>query len=201
MKALLMIAGLIAAIGVSAETKPLAVGQSIPDTKLETVEGEAFDLQTAAKEQPLVVIFYRGGWCPFCNRHLGQLQDAEPKLRELGYRIIAISPDRPSELAKSAEEGHLSYTLLSDSSMETAKAFGLAFTVDGATLEKYKGYGIDLEAASGEAHHMLPVPAVFLVGTNGVIEFVHANSDYKTRLAPEALLAAAKAVLPPGHNK
>ena len=190
-----IIAALSAVLTVTAgETlQPLMIGTEIPDLTLQTAAGESVNLRTAAKEQPLVLIFYRGGWCPYCSLHLGQLQEVDPPLRELGYRIIAVSPDRPQELGKSIEKEKLAYTLLSDSDMAAAQAFGLAFTVDDATLEKYDEYGIDLETASGEKHHMLPVPAVFLVGTDGVIDFVYANPDYKMRIDPEVLLASAKA--------
>jgi peroxiredoxin len=192
---LMLTLSLLAMVALAVELKPLMVGQSVPDAPLTTVEGNSFDLQAAAKEQPLVVIFYRGGWCPFCNTHLGQLQEAEPQLRELGYRIIAISPDRPAKLQESLDKLVLSYTLLSDSTMAAAQAFGIAFKVGGPMLKKLSSYNIDIEAASGEKHHLLPVPSVFIVGTDGVIDFVHANPDYKTRLAPEALLAAAKAAV------
>ena len=195
MKKMIPILLLAGATSVGAEVQLLMIGQPIPETKLQTADGKAFGLAAAAKEQPLAIIFYRGGWCPFCNRHLGQLQETEPQLRELGYRIVAISPDLPGELIKSTDKHHLTYTLLSDSTMETATAFGIAFEVDAATLKKYAGYGIDLEAASGQKHHLLPVPSVFLVGTDGIIDFVYANPDYKTRLAPAVLLAAAKAAL------
>ena len=195
MKFMMMMAVLSAAIAATAGINPLKVGEPIPSVGLRTAAGNNFDLQAAAKEQPLVLIFYRGGWCPYCNAHLGQLQEVDPQLRELGYRIIAISPDQPSELAKSTEKGHLSYTLLSDSTVQAATAFGLVFTVDNGTLKKYEKYGIDLEAASGESHHMLPVPAVFIVGTDGVIDFAHANEDYKNRLAPDVLLDVARAAL------
>ncbi len=193
MKKLIPILMFAAVASARAEVQPLMIGQPVPAGTLTSVDGQPFDLIAEAKMQPLAIIFYRGGWCPFCNRQLGQLQETEPKLRELGYRIVAISPDLPRELVKSIDKHHLSYTLLSDSSMATAKAFGIAFKVDAATLEKYAGYGIDIEKASGQKHHLLPVPSVFLVGTDGVIDFVYANPDYKTRLAPEVLLAAAKA--------
>lgn len=191
----LAVAVLAAAISASAaqELRPLMIGDAIPDLTLKNANGENLHLRSAAEEQPLVLIFYRGSWCPYCNRHLGQLQEIDPQLRELGYRIVAVSPDLPEYLVKSIEKDHLTYTMLSDSSMEAAKAFGLAFTVDSDTLEKYKGYGIDLEAASGETHHMLPVPAVFLIGQDGIIDFVYVNPDYKSRLDPAVLLAAAKA--------
>ena len=86
----------------------------------------------------------------------------------------------------------LTYTLLSDSKMEAAQALGIAFKVDDATLDRYEEYGIDLERASGEKHHLLPVPSVFIVGTDGTISFEHVNPNYKVRLHPDLLLAAAK---------
>jgi len=180
-------------LAIAAQANPLEVGQPIPKLSLTTADGNAFDLQATVAEKPTVLIFYRGGWCPFCNKHLSQLQSAEPQLRKLGYQIIAISPDRPVELKKSLEKDKLSYTLLSDSSMAAAKAFGLAFEVDAPMLEKLASYNIDIEAASGEKHHQLPVPAVFMVGTDGIVDFVHANPDYKVRLSSEKILAAAKA--------
>jgi len=172
---------------------PLLIGASVPDVTLQTPDGKAFNLKATVAKKPTVLIFYRGGWCPYCNTYLGQLQAAEAGLLNLGYQILAISPDRPPKLGESVEKGKLTYTLLSDSSMKAAQAFGIAFRVDDVTLEKYKDYGIDLEAASGEKHHLLPVPAVFIVGTDGVIAFVYANPNYKVRLTPEVLLAAAKA--------
>lgn len=179
----------------AADVRPLLIGASVPEVTLRTADGKAFDLSAAVSRKPVTLIFYRGGWCPYCNLHLGQLQKAEADLVKLGYRILAVSPDRPAKLTQSVEKDKLTYTLLSDSSMAAAKAFGIAFRVDDATVEKYKGYGIDLEAASGETHHLLPVPAVFIAGTDGVISFAYVNPDYKVRLAPEVLLAAAKSAL------
>lgn len=177
--------------------RPLAVGARVPKVTLRSVRGPAVSLRAEAAKQPLVLIFYRGGWCPYCTLHLAELEKVEGKLRGMGLRIVAISPDRPEELEKSANKEALSYTLLSDASMEAARAFGVAFRVDDATVEQYKGHGIDLEAASGETHHLLPVPAVFIVGTDGRVKFAYANPDYKVRLSTVELLdAARKAVTP-----
>lgn len=110
----------------------------------------------------------------------------------MGYQILAITPDSVAQLGESKGKIEMSYQLLSDSKMEASQAFGLAYQVDDKTLERYKGYGIDLEAASGEKHHLLPVPAVFFVGTDGVIDFSYVNPDYRVRIEPEILLAAAK---------
>lgn len=112
---------------------------------------------------------------------------------DLGFQVVALSPDRPATLAPSVEEHQLTYTLLSDSRMEASRAFGLAYKVDADTLARLKEYGADLEVASGEIHHELPVPAVFLVRTDGLITFMYANPNYRVRLDPEVLLAAARA--------
>ncbi len=126
---------------------------------------------------------------------MGQLKSIEPKLLELGYQLIAISADRPEKLRESIEKQELHYVLLSDSSTAAAQAFGIAFRVDEKTLERYKQFGIDLEEASGEKHHILPVPAAFVAGTDGVIKFEYINPNYKIRINPELLLSAAKAAL------
>jgi len=197
MKSRMLIPMLAVATAVAAEIKPLMIGQPIPDVSLVAADGKNVDLQAVAREQPLAIIFYRGGWCPYCNTHLGQLQQIEPSLRELGYRIIAISPDRLEKVSESIDKHNMTYTLLSDSSMAAAKAFGIAFEVDKPMLEKLATYTIDIEDASGKEHHLLPVPSVFLVGTDGIIDFVYANPDYTVRLEPEVLLAAAKAAIKP----
>ncbi len=121
----------------------------------------------------------------------------EPDLRELGFRIVAVSPDRPAKLVQSKRKHDLGYTLLSDSDAEAARAYGIAFRVDASTVDRYKGYGIDLEDASGRDHHVLPVPSVFLVGSDGRIAWRYSNPDYKVRPDNEELLAAARRVAQP----
>jgi peroxiredoxin len=112
----------------------------------------------------------------------------------LGFQLIAIAPDRPAKLRETQEKYGIQGRFLSDSQMVAAQGYRVAYQVDDQTLNQLKGYGIDLEDASGEKHHMLPVPAVFIAGTDGVIQFVYANPDYKVRIAPEMLLAVARTV-------
>lgn len=176
--------------------QPLGVGEKAPTASLHGPDGQSVDLAAKYTQKPTVLIFYRGGWCPYCNTHLGQIATAEPELLRMGYQVLAISPDRPKELAKTLDKQELTYELLSDSDVALARAFGLIFHVDDPTVEKYQGFGIDLEQASGRDHHMLPVPAVYIVDQAGVIRFAHWNPDYKTRLAPEDLLTAAREVQP-----
>jgi peroxiredoxin len=175
------------------EAEPLAVGQSIPDTTLQTEAGKPVKLRELISKKPTVLIFYRGGWCPYCTRHLMALAGIEKDILAAGYQILAVSPDQPSKLAETPDREALHYTLLSDSSMETAKAFGLSFQVPEELVSKYKSeYQIDIEAAAGEKHHLLPHPAVFVIGADGSIRFAHVNEDYKVRLEPAQILMAVK---------
>lgn len=174
-------------------THPLAVGTPAPDPIVRTVEGAETPLSQALAAKPTVLIFYRGGWCPYCNKHLAALADAEQDLLALGYQIVALSPDAPAGLQATSEKHHLEYRLLSDRAMTAADAFGVAFRVDAATVAKYRDYKIDLPPVPGEPEaRWLPEPAVFLIDARGAIRFVHANADYRVRLPVAELLAAAR---------
>lgn len=197
MKTILSILLLGAALA-HAETNstPLKVGDSIPDVKLRSEEDKEVSLRKLISEKPTVLIFYRGGWCPFCNRQLQSLAGIEDDLNKAGVQLLAISMDQPAKLKATPDREKLHYRLLSDSDAAAATAFGIAFKVDDATVEKYKGYGINLDAASGRDHHILPHPAVFVADTSGKIRFAHVNPDYKVRLEPKEILEAARSVKP-----
>lgn len=176
----------------SAETaKPLVKGAALPDVTLMTIDGDNYSLKKETADKLTVLIFYRGGWCPFCNRHLADVQQAQAELSKLGYQILAISPDGVAELKATVDKEHLTYTLLSDADLEAIDAFGLGFKVDDATVEKYKDYGIKL-TAKRDNRYVLPVPALYLVGKHGQIAYSHYDPDYKKRLSREDLLKAAR---------
>lgn len=191
----LLAAGLHAALAPSAaEAVPLAAGARVPAAVVQTVEGDDLDLAAAVAGKPTLLIFYRGSWCPYCNRHLAALAEIEPELLRLGYQILALSPDEAPGLRAAVEKNHLNYRLLSDRGMHAAAGFGLAFRIDAPTVEKYRGYKIDLPPVPGEpAARWLPVPAVYVIGRDGMVKFVHTDPDYKARLAPGEVLAAARA--------
>lgn len=172
---------------------PLLISSEIPDVFLKNINGETLSLRTAVAKQPAILIFYRGGWCPYCSRHLADLHKIEDELYEIGYQILAISPDKPEKLKSTLQNIELNYTLLSDSPMTASKAFGLAFKVDQETVDRYKSIGLDLEGDSGHDHHLLPVPAVYIVNTDGIVKFNYVNPNYKERINGEVLLTAAKA--------
>lgn len=176
---------------------PIQVGEQVPDTLLFTVDGNAVTLHQALLGQPAALIFYRGGWCPYCNRHLAELRKIAPELKRRGFPILAISVDRPAALRKGMTKTPVDYTLLSDAPAELIRALGIAFRVDDATVEKYRGYGIDLEQASGHDHHILPVPTVLLVDRQGTVQYRYSNVDYKVRIDNAELLDEVRALTEP----
>ena len=176
------------------QVHPPLLGTPLPDIALRDTQGEAVNLRELIGQAPAVLVFYRGGWCPYCNIQLSQLRLSFPGLRALGYKLIAISPDSPESLRATLGDMPLEYTLLSDSELAAIAALGIGFRVDDPTLEKYKGYGIDLEQASGTTHHVLPVPAVFVVDAQGIIQFHYVNPDYRIRVPGSLILEAARSV-------
>lgn len=173
------------------DTKPLKVGTAAPDADLTTIKGTAIKLATQLNGKPAVLVFYRGGWCPFCNVHLSELGQIADEVKAKGVQIIGISPDTPAELEKSIGKNKITYTLLSDSKADAMRKFGIAFRVDDETFNMYRDrFNLDLEKASGEKHHYLPVPAVFVINAKGIITFAYSNPDYKVRLKGQEILKA-----------
>ncbi len=179
----------------SAESvKPRQVGEVVPKASVRNLDGKDQALGKLLNGKPAVIIFYRGGWCPYCNLQLGKLQKVEKNLKAYGFDIIAISPDKPANLKESVAQHSLSYQLVSDSKVEAAKAFGVAYRVDEELGKELLVNGVNLEEASGENHGALVVPSAFLVDEKGVIRFQYSNVDYKVRVDEDQLLREAKKV-------
>lgn len=178
------------------QVTPLLPGMSIPTFSASTPEGKIIQFNPDDLSKPFVLTFYRGGWCPYCNAQLGEMREIEQELIDMGFDVYFISADQPSFLINSLKDqdlkANINYQLLSDASMEVAQAFKIAYKVDDETVEKYKKWNIDLEKASGYDHHLLPAPAVFVVGKDGIIQFQYVNPDYKIRLSPNILREVAK---------
>jgi len=189
-------------IHASAElVQPLLPGMQAPDFTVRDATGEPFEYIASLQDKPLVLTFFRGGWCPYCNLHLAEMRLAEKQLQDMGFNIWFISIDKPEMLLASLDDPEIGYTLYSDSSLSATRAFGLAFRVDDKTVERYLGYDINLEEASGQNHHVLPAPATYIIGTDGVISFAYVNPVYTARLHPDVLLAAAKAYKDDAGNR
>jgi peroxiredoxin len=171
------------------DISPLLIGENIPVIKLVDATGKDFDLNSAIGRQPTILIFYRGGWCPYCNKQLSGIQEIEPELKKTGYQIIAISTDSPDNLKTSAAKNKLEYTLLSDADLNVSKQFGLAYKAPAA-------YDKLLPMASGGKNldKLLPVPAVFFVSKKGNIRFEYINVDFKQRINSDLLKSVAQTV-------
>lgn len=170
------------------DISPLLIGEQFPEANLLNIEGENVLLQDILKEKPTVLVFYRGGWCPYCNNQLSSLAETEKEIIDLGYQIIAISPDHLESLKPTVEDDKLNYNIYSDSGAALIQAIGIGFE----TPEKAKGY--IFKKTNKEATDILPVPAVFILDTKGKILFEYINPDYSTRLSSELLLASLKAL-------
>lgn len=177
-----------------ARIRPVLVGSQVPKVQLTALDGEAVQLHQLLGGQPALLVFYRGGWCPYCNLQLSELRKLLPDLQQHQVQMLAISPDQPAKMQETLDKSPLEYTLVSDHSAAAMMAFGIAFVVDPGTLAKYQTYGIDLEEASGQQHHALPVPSVFVVDAAGVVQFAYSNPDYRTRVPLRLVRAAVEAV-------
>lgn len=170
---------------------PLLNGQVAPKTTLKMADGSPVSFQALTMQKPSIVLFYRGGWCPYCNEQLAQLKDIEKDLIDMGYQILAISPESPERLQEQKLETEFLVTLLSDDKLDTIRGFGVGFYVDTMTELKYKTYGIDLtKDESGKS--VLPAPAIFMLDKKGKVLFSYVNPDYKVRPSAELVLAVAK---------
>ena len=176
----------------------LTPGDAFPALRLNRPGGDTLELPLPGEYT--VVLFYRGGWCPYCMQQLQGLAGIEAELKAAGVQLLAISMDQPAKLRATPDRDKLAYRLLSDADAAAVQAFGIAYTVDDQTLAKLKSYHVDLEASSGRTHHILPHPAVFVVDARGVVRFAHADTDYKVRLDPAKVVeAAGRALTTPGR--
>jgi peroxiredoxin len=177
---------------------PLKAGDSAPTFTVRTVENEAFDFDPSALQRPVVLISFRGGWCPYCNMHLSELRTVIPDIRAMGFDVLFISNDRPELLYSSLKnetkediEG-LDYTILSDADLNAASALGTAFRRPDALVNYLEEKGKDYAGSSIDKHGALAVPAVYIIDIDGLIVFDYVNADYKVRLSESELLEAAR---------
>jgi peroxiredoxin len=166
---------------------PLLIGETLPKATLQNPDGKMIQLNDVLAEKPSVLVFYRGGWCPYCNLQLSGLLDVEKDIVELGYQILAISPDDFQNLKNTEEKGNISYQLFSDPSGTFIQDIGIAFQ----TSTMVKGY-IATKGQKGKTSNVMPVPTVLIVDKKGVIQFEYINPNYKERISGEMLLAVLK---------
>ena len=171
----------------------LKVGDAAPDFILPDAHGLPMRFRSLLVRGPVVVVFYRGGWCPYCNLHLRGFQRVLPQLRELGAQLVAISPQLPDNSLSTQEKNELTFPVLSDVGNKVARQFGIVFELSDQLLELYRQFSHALEWANGEGgKRELPIPATFLADHKGIIRLAHVDVDYTRRMDPDEVVETLK---------
>lgn len=163
-------------------------GDRAPDFTLKDSDGQTVSLTSLLANGPLVVSFYRGVWCPYCNLDLQALQAALPEIQARGAGLAAISPQTAANSRKSQRDHNLTFPLLVDERSGIAAAYGLRFSLPDYLIELYKGFKNDLPTVNDDPAWVLPMPARYVIGTDGVIAYAEVNPDYTYRPDPSELL-------------
>jgi peroxiredoxin len=170
------------------------VGDKAPSFTLKDPEGNTLSSTALLTDGPLVLSFYRGAWCPYCNMELQALEAARPEFERLGAKLVAISPQTPVNSRKSVRQNNLRFPILSDTNNAVASAFGLKFALPDYLVELYKSLKNDLPTFNGDPSWTLPMPGRFVIAPDGTIVYAEVNPDYTIRPEPEAMLPALKKV-------
>jgi len=175
-----------------ARRDPAKVGDQAPDFTLPDAQGGQVSLTDLLREGPVVLTFYRGGWCPYCNLQLRAYQDFMAGFQALGARLVAVSPQTPDNSLSTAEANALSFDVLSDVGNHVARDYGLAYTLPVELQEALTSVNKILPDINGDGEWDLPVPATFVIDGDGRIALAHLDIDYRERLDPEDIVAALK---------
>lgn len=167
----------------------LFINSKAPDFKVMQVNGKDVRLKDIIKDSLVVLVFYRGQWCPYCNRHLKKLEDSLSFIKAKGARLIAVTPEKPENIQKTVQKTNASYPIVYDKEMKIMKAYDVAFEVDEPTVARYKRADIDIAEANGQKDKVfLPVPALYIIGKEGTILYRFFEPDYKKRPSVKEIL-------------
>jgi peroxiredoxin len=185
MRKLLSIPLLIVCLNVFCQEKPegLFINSKAPDFKSKDQNGNEIALKDLRKKAPVVLVFYRGYWCPYCNKELERLQDSLQIISDKGAQLVAVTPEKQEGIAKTVEKTKASFPIITDEEMKIMKAYDVAYQVDEKTIGRYKMASIDLAANNGQKSDAvyLPIPAVYIINKQGEITYRYFESDYRKR--------------------
>jgi peroxiredoxin len=177
--------------------RSLKVGQVAPTFTLRNAEGDAVSSKALLERGPLVVTFYRGNWCPYCNIDLQAIEAVAEDIRSLGANLVSISMQTAKNSLKSQRQNKLSYPILVDEGGETAHAFGIRFRLRDELIETYKKFDVDLVLINGEPSCTLPMPARYVIGQDNIVVYAEVSPDYTQRPEPDELLTALRQLKSP----
>ena len=187
----------VTATGLSAEEaaeSARTIGDEAPNFTLPNATGGEVELASHLAEGPVVLTFYRGTWCPYCNTELRDLQAVLPEIEAAGASLIAISPQEPDSSLSMRDKHNLTFPVLSDAGNAVSRNYGLVFSVGEDVKERYEATGIDLAVVNGDDTWELPVPATYVIDTAGVIRFAFVEADYTQRAAPRDIIDALQSL-------
>ena len=174
--------------------RALKAGDRAPHFTLPHSTGGVMSLAGAIKNGPVVLSFYRGGWCPYCNLELRALQKALPDFTALGTSLIAVSPQTPDQSLSTAEKNNLAFAVLSDTSSSIAKAYGIAFNLAEELRPIYTKFGQALPDRNGDGSWVLRLPATYVIDRDGISAFAYVDVDFRNRLEPATITATLAAL-------
>lgn len=159
----------------------LFIASKAPDFKAKDQNGKEVRLKDLLKQGKVVLVFYRGYWCPYCNKELSRLQDSLQLIKDKGATLIAISPEKPENITKTVEKTKAEYSILYDEGLKIMKAYEVEFEVPENTITRYRNSGIDLEKNNGGNGKYLPVPAIYIIDKESTVTYRFFEPDYKKR--------------------
>jgi len=172
----------------------LKLGETAPDFTLPDPTGQKVSLASLLKEGPVVLVFYRGAWCPYCNMHLHVLNESLPEIRRYGAQLVAITPQKPDKSAEQLKKDGYPFLVLSDLDNSVMKAYRLFYELDPELVKVYKKFGLNVEDFNGPGRNVLPVPGTFVLDQKGVVRARHADTDYTKRMEPAEIIKILKAL-------
>jgi peroxiredoxin len=177
--------------GANAQVPPkgLQVNDKAPMILAKDQNGKLFSLKEALQKGSVVVVFYRGQWCPYCNRQLKGLEDSLSLIKGKGAELVAVTPEIAENISKTISKTKASYPILFDDGLKIMKSYDVAYALDSSTIGKYKKFGVDFTMANGANGANLPVPTVYVIDSRGIIVFKHFDPDFTKRVSVREILA------------
>jgi len=190
MKRILLFVFMLTTVGLFAQEAPegLFIGSKAPDFKGKDQNDKDIKLKDLLKKGKVVMVFYRGQWCPYCNKQLSALQDSIQQIIDKGATLLAISPEKVEMIGKTVEKTKAEYSILHDKDLKIMKAYDVDFEVPENTVTRYRNAGLDLEKLNGENGTNLPVPAVYIIDKESTITYRFFDKDYKKRPSVKEIL-------------
>ncbi len=177
------------ALAAAMQDPGLKAGARAPDFTLVNAHGEPVTLSEMLQRGPVILTFYRGAWCPYCNLQLKMLRESLPHFQRHGGQLVAVTPQRPDKSLAQVEKDHYSFEILSDLDSAVMQAYGLYFEVPADLSEVYKNkLGVDLAEYNGEGRQVLPIPGTFVIDTRGIVRGAFADTDYRKRMEPAEIV-------------